>query len=75
MKDEETKIIVADEIAKRIREAREARGWTAYKLAEETGINSGHIARIEQGFMAVRTDILQRICCALKLEIKFPLPI
>lgn len=75
MKDDETKLLVSDEVARRIREAREMRGWSQYKLAEKSGVSAPHIYRIEQGFLAVRVDVLQRLCVALKLEMQFPLPI
>lgn len=62
-------------VAQMIREARKAKGWTKYRLAEESGITCGHLHRIETGRMAIRTDVLQKICTALDLTITFPLPV
>lgn len=75
MTTDEQKLLISDELARRIRDAREAQGLTQYKLAKKSGVAAPHIWRIEQGFLSIRADILQRICVALKLEIKFPLPI
>lgn len=72
MENEELKVLVMDEIATEIKKARESKGWTLYKLAQETKVAAGHLSRIERGMTAVRVDVLQRICIALKLEISFP---
>lgn len=74
MKDEQTRILTADAVGRRIRKEREARGWSQYKLAEVTGIAAGHLNRIEHGLLSVRVDVLQRICCALQMELTFPIP-
>ncbi len=75
MKDEETKLLAADYIARVIKKAREERGWSVYKLACKSGVNCAHIYRLEDGFLSVRIDTLHKLCVALKLEIKVPLPI
>ena len=75
MKDEETKIIAASYIARVIKKARETKGWSVYKLAYKSGVNCAHIYRLEEGFLSVRIDTLHKLCKALGLEIKVPLPI
>lgn len=75
MKDDETKIIAAGYIAREVKKAREAKGWSVYKLAYKSGVNYAHIYRLEEGFLSVRIDTLHKLCKALGLEIKVPLPI
>lgn len=75
MTDEETKILAAGYIARVIKKAREAKGWSVYKLACKSGVNCAHIYRLEDGFLSVRIDTLHKLCKALGLEIKVPLPI
>ena len=73
--NDDTKIIVQLCIARKIKEAREAKGWTVYKLACKSGVNASHIYRLEDGFLSARIDTLHRLCKALDIEIKVPLPI
>lgn len=73
--NEETKLLASGEIARRIQNERLLRGWTIYKLAYKSGVSAGHLQRLESGMYAPRIDVLQRVCVALKMEIKFPLPI
>lgn len=75
MKTKELKTDVSKYVASAIRKARKAKGWTKYRLAEESGVTCGHLHRIEAGRMAIRTDGLQKICTALDLTITFPLPV
>ena len=75
MKNEKLKNDVSKHVAQLIKEARKAKGWTKYRLAAETNLPCGHMHRIETGRYAIRIDVLQRVCAALKLEIKFPLAI
>lgn len=72
---EDTKLLAADYIAVEIKKAREAKGWSVYKLACKSGVNCAHIYRLEEGFLSVRIDTLHKLCKALGLEIKVPLPI
>lgn len=72
MKDDKLKLIVSDEIARRIRTEREKWGYSRYALAQKAGIDAGHLQRIEEGRFAIRIDVLQKICVALRLEITFP---
>lgn len=75
MTDEETRLLAAGYISRVIKKAREAKGWSIYKLAYESGVNYAHIYRLEEGFLSVRIDTLHKLCKALGLEIKVPLPI
>lgn len=69
----ETKTITQYQIGKMIREAREAKGWTIYSVAAESGIHEAAIWRIERGVNSIRVDTLQKLCTALDLEVTFPL--
>ena len=69
----ETKTLTQYQIGKMIREAREAKGWTIYCVAAESGIHEAAIWRIERGGNSIRVDTLQKLCTALDLEITFPL--
>lgn len=71
---DENKILTQDRIGQLIREAREARGWSVYKLAAKSGVHGALIWRIENGFNSMRVDTLQKLCTALNLAITFPLP-
>lgn len=75
MTNEEVKFHAADYIAVEIKKAREAKGWSVYKLACKSGVNCAHIYRLEDGFLSVRIDTLHKLCKALGLEIKVPLTI
>lgn len=71
----ETQQAAAGYIARQMKEKRKEKGWTLYRLEKESGVTSGHLAKIEKGYLTPRADILHRICEALKMEIAFPLPI
>lgn len=73
MTKEENKEQTAAAIARMIRNARKASGWTLYRLSKETGITEGHLSKIESGEIAPRVDMLQRITQALDVCVSFPL--
>ena len=73
MTKEENKARTTAAVAEMIRNAREALGWTLYKLSKETGIAEGHLSKIEAGKIVPRVDMLQRITKALRVCIAFPL--
>lgn len=75
MTDEETKLLVAGHIARVIKKAREEKGWSVYKLARKSGIDTATIYRIEDGLNTARIDTLHKVFATLKLEIQIPLPI
>lgn len=51
-----------------VRTARLARGWTQEQLADETGLASVQISRIERGTREVRLTTLLRLLRALDLN-------
>lgn len=61
------------DIGKAIREKREAKKWTTYKLAEETGIQRSHIINTENGKTNPTIESLVKIAEALncRLEVNF----
>lgn len=73
MTKEENKARTTAAVAEMIRNAREALGWTLYRLSKETGITEGHLSKIEAGKIVPRVDMLQRITKALRVCIAFPL--
>ena len=65
MTKEENRKATAAAVAETIRDARERKGWTVYRLAKESGLSAGHVFRIERGDVAVRVDVLHSIIRAL----------
>jgi transcriptional regulator with XRE-family HTH domain len=51
-----------------VRAARIARGWTQEQLADETGLASVQISRIERGTREVRLTTLLKLLKALELD-------
>ena len=62
-------------IGQRIREIRGALSLTQQELADRTGIQRCHIARIEAGRYSVGLDTLEKIAVALGREVDFVSPI
>jgi transcriptional regulator with XRE-family HTH domain len=60
-----------ERIGKRIAELRKKKGLSQVRLAELSGIDSGHIARIELGKYSTGIDILAKIGYALGCRIDF----
>ena len=56
-------------VALMIRDAREKRGWSLYRLAKESGLSVGHVSRIERGDGSVRVDVLHDIVQALGVRV------
>jgi ribosome-binding protein aMBF1 (putative translation factor) len=52
-------------LGKKVREAREARGWSQAQLAARVGISQPAIARLELGSTEPRVSTLHRIAAAL----------
>ena len=69
MTKEENRKATAAAVAETIRDARERKGWTVYRLAKESGLSAGHVFRIERGDVAVRVDVLHDIVQALGIRI------
>ena len=58
-------------IGEKIREVRENKGMSQYRLAEITGINRSTINRYENGsIQKISFDNLMKICEALEIDIK-----
>lgn len=57
------------EIARHVRDARTARGWSQYELAERAGVSRPTVARVEAG-ADVNTAKLVRIAEALGLVLR-----
>ena len=71
--NEDLKIVCAQKIAHLITAARVRKGWSPYTLARRSGVDAGHLSKIEDGFLCPRLDTLQKLCKALELNIVFPL--
>ena len=63
-------IMLRDDIGKRIAELRKERKLSQVDLAQKTGLDKGHIARIELGRYSVGLDTLQKIADALNVKIE-----
>lgn len=57
---------IAYELGKKVREAREARGWTQAELAERAGMKQHAISRFEAGDVVPTLTTLDRIAAALE---------
>lgn len=56
-------------VGQRVREKREARGWTQVKLAEESGVDNTVISRIEGGRRTrITPEVIARLERALGLR-------
>lgn len=73
MKIDEKRLALNDIVARQIREARERKGWTYYKLAQASSVNVGHVHRLEEGLLTPRIDTLNALCKALEIKIVFPI--
>lgn len=57
-------------IGQTLKAAREAKGYTTRYLGSLTGLDQGHIVRIEAGRYGLTVDTLARLCDALGLKIE-----
>jgi DNA-binding Xre family transcriptional regulator len=55
---------------RRVRQLRKARGWSAQKLAEMSGIAQPNIIRLERGRHEPRTSTLARVAEALEVDLQ-----
>lgn len=61
----------SDEVGEAIQEAREAKGWTLRRLADESGVDFSYIAKVERGEIAAPgAGRLQRLANALDVDIE-----
>lgn len=72
-KDDCEKVRVRLEVGILVRQAREARGWSRYELAKQSGLGETHVAKIEEGAYSVRVDIFNKLCKTLGIEATFPI--
>lgn len=56
-------------LGSRLKQRRELQHITQEKLAELADTSIEHISRIENGHASVSLDMLDRLCCALDLDI------
>lgn len=54
--------------------AREAKGWSRFRLAAEMHINLSHLGRLERGEVSPRTDTIRRAAEALEVEVSCVAP-
>lgn len=52
-----------------IKAAREAKGWTAYRLAQESGVSQSQISRAEAGKRALSLESARKICEAMGVSL------
>lgn len=57
---------IAYELGKKVREAREARGWTQAELARRAGMKQHTVSRFEAGDVVPTLTTLDRIASALE---------
>ncbi|MEU1982528.1 MULTISPECIES: helix-turn-helix domain-containing protein [Nocardia] len=57
---------IAYELGKKVREAREARGWTQAELARRAGMKQHAVSRFEAGDVVPTLTTLDRIASALE---------
>ena len=60
---------LAQTIGRRIREAREDRGWTQQDLAERTGIRRPNVARLERGSGLPNLATLLKVATGLEIAL------
>ena len=57
------------QVGKRIRQLREAWGWTQEELAEKAGLNKNHLSEIENGKVEFMFETFSKIARALKVQL------
>lgn len=60
----------SERIGVEVQEAREAKGWTIYRLSQESGLQETHLRRIEEGRYNLRVDVAERAAKALGITLK-----
>ena len=59
-------------LGRKIKDAREAKGWTIYELSKRSGLGETHIKSIENGVYSMRVDILDKLCRTLEIKVIIP---
>lgn len=62
--------VLARAIGRRIREAREDRGWTQQDLADRTGIRRPNVARLERGSGLPNLATLLKVAAGLEIALE-----
>lgn len=52
-----------------VRRAREALGWTVYRLAREAGVATSQLYRCESGEAGLTLETARRVCAALGVSL------
>lgn len=60
-------------MGRRFRDAREARGWTRERLAEEAGLSVPFLADFELGNTGIRLDRFRFLCQLLNVDAQYAL--
>lgn len=55
-------------IGHRLRELREARGWTQAELAKQSGVRQGTISKLEAGTSGGTITVAERLAAALGVD-------
>lgn len=61
---------ITSAIGKRIRVARQQKGWSQRELAEKADVSDSYIGSIERGKKVPSIEIVYRICAALSLSMQ-----
>ena len=72
LRNDLTKSLVQEEIGKRIRAARKARGWSQTALAVSCRLHVSHLSKIERGGANVTGATLLAITTALQIDLFEP---
>ncbi len=57
-------------LGERVREIREAKGWTQREIADRVGIDDYYISRLENGHINPTLATLQKLARALEVEVR-----
>lgn len=61
---------IEKKIGAQLQKRRKKLGITRYRVSKDTGIHYGYLKDLEDGKRSMSIDMLNRVCEALKLEIK-----
>lgn len=61
---------MSDDLSNSIREARNARGWTQARLAEQVGVSRKTINTVENGIFVPSTIVALKIARALECDVE-----
>lgn len=57
-------------VGRRIRELRQAKGWSQQLLADHAELERAHLSRLEEGKREAGLRVLERIAAALDVEVE-----